>query len=131
VEKPQPEIFQKACEMLRKDPAECVYVGDAFEVDVVGAKAAGMQACWYNPGLTACPAAVIAYRRHRRQAKDVEGDSFFVEGAGHWVTAFRPGELQECLADFDVVSYEEKVIHDTHGQPHTHNMAFLLAQRPG
>ena len=29
--------------------AACLYVGDSFEADVVGARGAGMPACWFNP----------------------------------------------------------------------------------
>lgn len=44
IEKPDPRIFDMACERLGVDPSECVYVGDTYEVDVVGARRAGMRA---------------------------------------------------------------------------------------
>jgi putative hydrolase of the HAD superfamily len=44
VEKPDPRIFHAALEALGVAPDEALYVGDLYEVDVVGAEAAGMQA---------------------------------------------------------------------------------------
>jgi 2-haloalkanoic acid dehalogenase type II len=41
--KPQPEIFQYALKKSGVKPAEAVYVGDQYQVDVIGAKSAGMQ----------------------------------------------------------------------------------------
>jgi HAD superfamily hydrolase (TIGR01509 family) len=44
VEKPNPAIFHAALEVLGIPAHEAVYVGDLYEVDVVGARAAGMDA---------------------------------------------------------------------------------------
>ncbi len=44
VEKPDPAIFHAALEALGVRPDEALYVGDLYEVDVVGARAAGMEA---------------------------------------------------------------------------------------
>jgi HAD superfamily hydrolase (TIGR01509 family) len=44
VEKPDPRIFHAALERLGVPPEEALYVGDLYEVDVVGARAAGMDA---------------------------------------------------------------------------------------
>ena len=41
--KPQPEIFQYALKKAGVKPAEAVYVGDQYQVDVIGAKSAGMK----------------------------------------------------------------------------------------
>ena len=46
--KPDPNIFWRACSMLDKEPAECIYIGNSFEDDVMGAKKAGLAACWFN-----------------------------------------------------------------------------------
>lgn len=43
VEKPDPRIFHHACEQLGVAPADAFYVGDVYEVDVVGARAAGLE----------------------------------------------------------------------------------------
>ena len=44
VEKPDPRIFYAALDALGVSPGEALYVGDLYEVDVVGARAAGMEA---------------------------------------------------------------------------------------
>ena len=44
VEKPDPRIFQAATARLDLPPASCAYVGDIYEIDVLGARAAGLQA---------------------------------------------------------------------------------------
>lgn len=41
--KPQPEIFRHALGMAKVRPAEAVYVGDQYQVDIIGAKQAGMK----------------------------------------------------------------------------------------
>ena len=49
--KPAPEIFLRACEELRVDPAQVVFVGDDLERDVHGASRVGMttvQAVWFR-----------------------------------------------------------------------------------
>jgi putative hydrolase of the HAD superfamily len=50
VRKPEPKIFQIALEALRLPPAEVFHVGDDVTADVGGAKAAGMQAVWFDTG---------------------------------------------------------------------------------
>ena len=44
IEKPDPRIFLAALEALGVRPDEVLYVGDLYEVDVVGARAAGIEA---------------------------------------------------------------------------------------
>jgi putative hydrolase of the HAD superfamily len=44
IEKPDRRIFDLACQRLELPPDEVVYVGDTFEVDVVGARRAGIRA---------------------------------------------------------------------------------------
>jgi putative hydrolase of the HAD superfamily len=44
VEKPDPRIFHAALEALGVAPEEALYVGDLYEIDVLGARAAGMEA---------------------------------------------------------------------------------------
>jgi putative hydrolase of the HAD superfamily len=43
-EKPDPAIFRAALQALGVEPEEALYVGDLYEVDVVGARAAGIDA---------------------------------------------------------------------------------------
>ena len=46
ISKPDRQIFHRALERLNTHPAQAVFVGDHPEVDVAGARAAGMQAIW-------------------------------------------------------------------------------------
>lgn len=49
VEKPDPRIFHTALDRLGVAPAEALYVGDIYEVDVVGARRAGMEVVLLDP----------------------------------------------------------------------------------
>jgi putative hydrolase of the HAD superfamily len=49
VEKPDPAIFRAALDALGVVPAQALYVGDLYEVDVIGAQAAGMPAVLLVP----------------------------------------------------------------------------------
>ena len=49
VEKPDPRIFHLALEQMGVAPAEAVYVGDIYEIDMVGARAAGMRPILIDP----------------------------------------------------------------------------------
>ena len=49
VEKPDPAIFAEGCRRLALPPASCLYVGDLYPVDYVGATAAGMSAVLLDP----------------------------------------------------------------------------------
>jgi putative hydrolase of the HAD superfamily len=54
ISKPDRRIFHRAVERLHTTPAQAVFVGDHPEVDVAGARAAGMQAVWRRDrGVTA------------------------------------------------------------------------------
>jgi len=46
ISKPDPRIFHRALEGLHVNSAQAVFVGDHPEVDVAGARAAGMRAIW-------------------------------------------------------------------------------------
>jgi len=46
IRKPDPRIFRKAAGLLGVPPSACLYVGDSYASDIVGAKAAGMTTCW-------------------------------------------------------------------------------------
>ncbi|MGH7590329.1 MAG: HAD family hydrolase [Gemmatimonadales bacterium] len=49
VEKPDPRIFTPALAALDVAPADALYVGDVYAVDVVGARRAGLQAVLLDP----------------------------------------------------------------------------------
>ena len=44
--KPDPEIFLLMCERFRVRPEECVFVGDTYSTDILGAIRAGMTPVW-------------------------------------------------------------------------------------
>jgi putative hydrolase of the HAD superfamily len=44
-EKPEPAIFKKALERARLPAEQCIYVGDSYGRDVVGARKAGLLRC--------------------------------------------------------------------------------------
>lgn len=48
IRKPSPDIFLEGCRRLGVEPHRCLYVGDSFEKDVVGAANAGLNAVWFN-----------------------------------------------------------------------------------
>ncbi len=59
VEKPDPRFFLLGCEKLGVSPGESLYVGDIPEIDVKGARAAGLTPVLYDPldafpGFDAC-----------------------------------------------------------------------------
>lgn len=49
IEKPDQRIFHIALETANCEPQEALYIGDIYEVDIVGAKAVGMQAVLVDP----------------------------------------------------------------------------------
>jgi putative hydrolase of the HAD superfamily len=52
IEKPDPGIFRIACERAGVEPHQAVHVGDIFEIDVVGARAAGVRPILFDPHAT-------------------------------------------------------------------------------
>jgi len=60
VEKPDPRIFRVATDRLGLPPSECAYVGDIYEIDVVGAEAAGLTAVLIGDGPAPEPVRRIA-----------------------------------------------------------------------
>ena len=49
VAKPDPRIFELGLRAARTKPAETVYIGDSYFVDVVGARRAGLGAVLFDP----------------------------------------------------------------------------------
>ena len=49
IAKPRPEIFLTTTAALGCEPEMCLYVGDSYECDVLGAAGAGLKSCWLNP----------------------------------------------------------------------------------
>ena len=49
IDKPDRRIFEHAASQLGVPLSELVHVGDAWEADVLGARAAGAEAVWFSP----------------------------------------------------------------------------------
>ena len=49
IRKPHVMLFETAAARLGIDPVDVWFMGDRLDTDVVGAKAAGMTAVWFNP----------------------------------------------------------------------------------
>jgi HAD superfamily hydrolase (TIGR01509 family) len=60
VAKPHPAIFRITLDRLHVSPDEAVMVGDSWEADVAGARAAGIRAIWFNPLGVPTPAGEVA-----------------------------------------------------------------------
>jgi putative hydrolase of the HAD superfamily len=50
IKKPDPKIFQMALEMLQRDAASTLFVGDHPVLDIAGGHAAGMDTAWLSLG---------------------------------------------------------------------------------
>jgi putative hydrolase of the HAD superfamily len=50
VEKPDPRIFREASDRIETPPHACAYVGDIYEIDVIGARTAGFEPILIGPG---------------------------------------------------------------------------------
>lgn len=55
IRKPDPGIFLEAIKEMGGNTEECLMVGDSYHSDIVGAKEAGMKACWFNPSNNSYP----------------------------------------------------------------------------
>jgi putative hydrolase of the HAD superfamily len=61
VAKPNPGIFQQALRRLGAGPGEALHVGDSWDEDVLGARAAGLDAVWLQrPEAQSVPGAATA-----------------------------------------------------------------------
>jgi YjjG family noncanonical pyrimidine nucleotidase len=49
VSKPDPAIFQIALDRVGASSQQAVMVGDSWQADIAGARAAGIRAVWFNP----------------------------------------------------------------------------------
>jgi putative hydrolase of the HAD superfamily len=48
IKKPEKNIFILCCNRLNIEPSEAVYIGDNYEIDIMGATGAGLNAIWIN-----------------------------------------------------------------------------------
>jgi putative hydrolase of the HAD superfamily len=59
-DKPRPEIFLAALKKADAKPAEALYIGDQYQIDILGAHGVGIKALLidrndYFPDITDCP----------------------------------------------------------------------------
>jgi phosphoglycolate phosphatase-like HAD superfamily hydrolase len=59
--KPALAFFDATLNAIGCAPGEAAMIGDDYAADVVGAKAAGLRAIWFNPGRRPCPEPHPAY----------------------------------------------------------------------
>jgi putative hydrolase of the HAD superfamily len=65
VAKPDPAIFHIALERIGAHAADGLMIGDSWNADIAGARAAGLRAVWFNPLRRPCPdAALISAQIH-------------------------------------------------------------------
>lgn len=85
VEKPDPRIFTLTLEQMQLQPAEALYVGDIYEVDVIGARAAGLEVILLDP--------------HRQHAGRGVPTAPSITAVAHWVLARQPAHHGSPIAD--------------------------------
>lgn len=56
--KPRRPIFRQAAELLGEHPHDVLYVGDSPQMDLLGARYAGMYTCWVNRSGVPLPAGI-------------------------------------------------------------------------
>jgi len=71
VSKPDPKIFEMALERLECRAEDAVMVGDSWENDIEGARAAGIRAVWFNPLGAASPDSSVPILRSLTPAEEV------------------------------------------------------------
>lgn len=47
--KPDPRLFEHVNRLSGTDPEQCIFVGDSWENDMLGARNAGWRGVWFNP----------------------------------------------------------------------------------
>lgn len=73
--KPAKSFFDKMLAELACRPEDCLMIGDSFSGDILGARAAGIPTCWYNPKGKDVPAEVspVYTIRHIRELHAICG----------------------------------------------------------
>jgi putative hydrolase of the HAD superfamily len=69
--KPDPRIFAIALERLESTPSASVMLGDSWEADIAGARAAGIRAVWFNRRGVPAPDAGVPELRSLEPAADI------------------------------------------------------------
>jgi HAD superfamily hydrolase (TIGR01549 family) len=80
VTKPAPRIFRIALDRLGVDAASAVMVGDAWGTDIAGARAAGIDAVWFNRAGRPAPAGAPPVRELRSFVPEEYAVAVILEG---------------------------------------------------
>ena len=70
--KPHPEPFLALAECIGEEPSSILYVGNSYEYDIIGAKAAGMRAAHLRRRPVPNSVADVTFRDYRRLAEWIE-----------------------------------------------------------
>ena len=69
------------------------------------------------------------FKRQYEKSEQIEGNSYFSNKMGTWVSGFKDNELKELFKDWQVIKYfEEDILDDGHGDLHYHHTAGILAK---
>lgn len=71
--KPKPVIFEVALSRLGVGPLDALFVGDRADIDVLGAKTAGMPVAWLNPSGQVVPPGVPLPEYELKTLTDLDG----------------------------------------------------------
>ncbi|MDT2754896.1 HAD family hydrolase [Enterococcus pseudoavium] len=71
IQKPDPAIFQLMEQHLRLPAESLLYIGDSYDNDVVGAKAAGWSVWWFNHQDRDLPAEHIAFEKEIKSFEEL------------------------------------------------------------
>lgn len=69
--KPDPDFFRAVVDAAGCGPSQVVMVGDDYEVDVSGARQAGLMAIWFNAAGVSCPVSQGVHDLEIRHMQDL------------------------------------------------------------
>ena len=69
IKKPDPRLFLTACKKIEERPEDCVFVGDIFPRDVLGAYRAGMRPIWVTADDRMCTVKIEKIRNIKELVK--------------------------------------------------------------
>lgn len=71
--KPRPEIFEFALAQAKCEPEDALYIGDDYDVDILGASKSGLNTIWFNPEGLANPYGFAEVKNLREVVGMLEG----------------------------------------------------------
>jgi putative hydrolase of the HAD superfamily len=64
VRKPDKGIFEAAMSKINSKPEDCIFIGDTWQSDIIGASGCGIKTIWVNRYNESCPDKSLAYEIH-------------------------------------------------------------------